>query len=157
MNHALVMAQYVPHFVGHLIYVPHVPHMWDSCGTKTRSPRDGDKFTDFWIDWDFEVLLDRPFWTARFEPHARFGLRVPYPHLHPLLHPHLHSTTPRYLGTSVPQIMKSVVMAQYVPHFVGHLIYVPHVPHMWDSCGTKTRSPQDGDKFTDFWIDLMKI
>ena len=97
--------------------------------------------------------MDRPFWTARFEPHARFGLRVPYPHLHPLLHPHLHSTTPRYLGTSVPQIMKSVVMAQYVPHFVGHLIYVPHVPHMWDSCGTKTRSPRDGDKFTDFWID----
>ena len=60
--------KYVPHFVGHLIYVPHVPHMWDSCGTKTRSPLDGDKFTDFWIDWDFEVLLGRPFWTARFGP-----------------------------------------------------------------------------------------
>ena len=23
--------------------------------------------------------------------------------------------------------------------------------------GTKTSSPLDGDKFTDFWIDLMKI
>ena len=21
----------------------------------------------------------------------------------------------------------------------------------------KTRTPQDGDKFTDFWVDLMKI
>ena len=46
---------------------------------------------------------------------------------------------------------------KYVPHFVGHLIYVPHVPHMWDSCGTKTRTPQDGDKFTDFWDDLKKF
>ena len=27
---------------------------------------------------------------------------------------------------------------KYVPHFVGHLIYVPHVPQMWDSCGTKS-------------------
>ena len=29
---------------------------------------------------------------------------------------------------------------KYVPHFVGHLIYVPHVPHVWDSCGTKSSS-----------------
>ena len=50
-------------------------------------------------------------------------------------------------------VKKNKKKMKYVPHFVGHLIYVPHVPHMWDICGTKTRLPQDGDKFTDFWID----
>ena len=44
-----------------------------------------------------------------------------------------------------------------MPQNVAQTNYVPQVPHMWYSCGTKTRTPQDGDKFTDFWVDLMKI
>ena len=72
-------------------------HMSHTCGTvvgqKTRSPRDGDKFTDFWIDWDFEVLLGRPFWTARFGPRARFGPPV-------LDRPSIGTIQPRQLGTS---------------------------------------------------------
>ena len=42
---------------------------------------------------------------------------------------------------------------KYVPHFVGHLIYVPHVPQMWDSCGTKVvvhNLHQNGAKSTHF-------
>ena len=31
---------------------------------------------------------------------------------------------------------------KYIPHFVGHFIYVPHVPHVWDSCGTKSSRAQ---------------
>jgi len=40
---------------------------------------------------------------------------------------------------------------------VAQTNYVPQVPHMWYSCGTKTSSTLVGDKFTDFWVDLMKI
>ena len=49
------------------------------------------------------------------------------------------------------------VWARNVPQNVVQTNYVPQVPHMWYSCGTKTSSPLDGDKFTDFWDDLMKI
>ena len=31
---------------------------------------------------------------------------------------------------------------KYVPQFEGHLIYVPHVPHLRDSWGTKSSSAQ---------------
>merc|ERR1712215_342019 len=79
----------------------------------------------------------------------------------------LHHISPWYCTMLQQNRIKQVILitcsilsnqrSRNVPHFVGHLIYVPHVPHLWDNCGTKTRSPQDGDKFTDFWIDLMKI
>merc|ERR1712215_534765 len=58
-------------------YVPQVPHLRYTCGTKTRTPQDGDKFTDFWIDlmkigvppfFRLGLVLERPFWTARFGP-----------------------------------------------------------------------------------------
>ena len=45
----------------------------------------------------------------------------------------------------------------YVPQNVVHLTYVPQVPQVWYTCGTEYSPPLDGDKFTDFWIDLMKI
>ena len=48
-------------------------------------------------------------------------------------------------------------MHYYVPQNVVHFIYVPQVPHMWYTCGTKTSSTQDGNKFQIFWVDLMKI
>ena len=35
--------------------------------------------------------------------------------------------------------------------------YVPQVPHMGYRWGTKPSSTLDGDKFTDFWVDLLKI
>ena len=57
-------------------------------------------------------------------------------------------------GLKTKNLVKNI---KYVPQFGGHLIYVPHVPQLGDSWGTKTSGPQDGDKFTDFWIDLMKI
>ena len=44
-----------------------------------------------------------------------------------------------------------------VPQNVVQTNYVPQVPHMWYSCGTKLSSTLDGDKFTDFWVDLLKI
>ena len=36
----------------------------------------------------------------------------------------------------------------------NYVTQVPHLRHRW---GTKTSSTLDGDKFTDFWVDLMKI
>ena len=35
--------------------------------------------------------------------------------------------------------------------------YVPQVPHVGYRWGTKTSSILVGDKFTDFWDNLMKI
>ena len=29
---------------------------------------------------------------------------------------------------------------KYVPHFVAQTVYVPQVPHVWHSCGTKSTS-----------------
>ena len=47
--------------------------------------------------------------------------------------------------------------ARNVPQNEAQTNYVPQVPQMRHSWGTKTSSPLDGDKFTDFWDDLMKI
>ena len=30
---------------------------------------------------------------------------------------------------------------KYVPHFVAQTVYVPQVPHVWYSCGTKSSRP----------------
>ena len=47
--------------------------------------------------------------------------------------------------------------ARNVPQNEVQTNYVPHVPQMRYTWGTKTRTPQDENKFTDFWVDLMKI
>ena len=47
--------------------------------------------------------------------------------------------------------------ARNVPQNVAQTNYVPQVPHMWYSCGTKLAPPQDENKFQDLWVDLMKI
>ena len=39
----------------------------------------------------------------------------------------------------------------------GAFTLAPKVTDLRHSWGTKTSSPLDGDKFTDFWVDLMKI
>ena len=52
------------------------------------------------------------------------------------------------------------VHTNYVPNVPENWVqtnYVPQVPHLGHRCGTKTSTPQDGNKFTDFWVDLMKI
>ena len=45
----------------------------------------------------------------------------------------------------------------YVPQNGVQTNYVPQVPQLGYRWGTKTSTPQDGGKFTDFWVDLMKI
>ena len=42
----------------------------------------------------------------------------------------------------------------YVPQNGAQTNYVPQVPHLGHRWGTKTSSTLDGDKFTDFWVDL---
>ena len=67
-----------------------------------------------------------------------------------------HKSVIFYRKISGPSILPNH-SARNVPQNVVQTNYVPQVPHMWYSCGTKTSSPLDGDKFTDFWVDLMKI
>ena len=53
--------------------------------------------------------------------------------------------------------MLSNQRARNVPQNGAQTNYVTQVPHLGHRWGTKTSSPLDGDKFTDFWVDLMKI
>ena len=38
-------------------------------------------------------------------------------------------------GTTFGVLVKNM---KYVPHFVAQTVYVPQVPHVWHSCGTKS-------------------
>ena len=53
--------------------------------------------------------------------------------------------------------MLSNQRARNVPQNGAQTNYVTQVPHLGHRWGTKLDPPQDGDKFTDFWVDLMKI
>ena len=57
---------------------------------------------------------------------------------------------------SLPQKC-GTLQQKYVPENLVHFIYVPDVPVIWYKSGTKLDPPQDGDKFTDFWIDFVQI
>ena len=107
-------ARNVPQNEAQTNYVPHVPQMRYSWGTKTSSTLDGDKFTDFYYNYYY-----------------------------------------------LPQVLPASVLpnqrARNVPQNEVQTNYVPHVPQMRYTWGTKTRTPQDENKFTDFWVDLMKI
>ena len=48
-------------------------------------------------------------------------------------------------------------MYYYVPQNVVHFIYVPQVPHIWYTCGTKTSPPQDGNKFQIWYSKSEKV